>query len=199
MHWYWQSVGKDTNKWFFVIFQLSNGPWLMSEFCFHLISWEQFDGVWWHFVYEVFWPTHEIFPEFFQQSYGPWLMSIVHLFSISLEIINVFWWNIVHALIYMIHVVTDTNYFTELFKRVMTLDWFSNYVYAQYLVTLLVDLIKSGRFIDMFWCKNMCNNKNEHCGGVGVGLGAGGISRSACNALIDLGFTAFTHLSRVIW
>ena len=43
----------------------------------------------------------------------------------------------------------------------------------------------------------MCNNKNEHSGGVGGGVGAGGMSRSAYNALIDRGFTAFTHLSRV--
>ena len=33
----------------------------------------------------------------------------------------------------MIHVVTNTHYFPELFNRVMTLDWFYNYVYAQFL------------------------------------------------------------------
>ena len=34
----------------------------MSEFYFHLISWEQIDGLWWKFVYAVLWLTHEIFP-----------------------------------------------------------------------------------------------------------------------------------------
>ena len=36
----------------------------MSEFCFHLISWEQNDGFWWNFVYAVLWLTHEIFQNF---------------------------------------------------------------------------------------------------------------------------------------
>ena len=47
-------------KLLFVIFQLSYGPWLMSEFCFHLISWEQIDVFWWNFVYAILWLTHEI-------------------------------------------------------------------------------------------------------------------------------------------
>ena len=64
MHWYWQNVRKDSYKLFFITFQLSYGPWLMSEFCFHLISWEQIDGFWWNFVYAVLWLTHEIFPNF---------------------------------------------------------------------------------------------------------------------------------------
>ena len=64
MHWYWQNVHKDNYKLFFITFQLSYGPWLMSEFCFHLISWEQIDGFWWNFVYAVLWLTHEIFPNF---------------------------------------------------------------------------------------------------------------------------------------
>ena len=54
MHWCRKKVGKDNYKLFFVIFQCSYGPWLMSEFCFHLISWEQIDGFWWNFVYESF-------------------------------------------------------------------------------------------------------------------------------------------------
>ena len=33
-----KNVGKDNYKLFFVIFQLSYGPWLMSEFYFHVIS-----------------------------------------------------------------------------------------------------------------------------------------------------------------
>ena len=36
----------------------------MSEFCFHLISWEQIDGFWWSFLYSVLWLSHEIFPNF---------------------------------------------------------------------------------------------------------------------------------------
>ena len=44
-----------------VIFQLSYGPWLMSEFCFHLISSEQTDGFGYNFVYAVLWLSHKIF------------------------------------------------------------------------------------------------------------------------------------------
>ena len=64
MHWYWQNVGKDSYRLFFVIFQRSFGPWLMSEFCFHLISWEKIDGFWWNSVYAVLWLAHEIFLNF---------------------------------------------------------------------------------------------------------------------------------------
>ena len=64
MHWYWPNVGKDNYKLFFVISQLSYGPWLMSKFCLHLISWEQIDGFWWNFVYAVLWLTNDIFPKF---------------------------------------------------------------------------------------------------------------------------------------
>ena len=60
MHWYWQNVGKDNYKLFFFFFQRSYGPWLMSEFWFHLISWEQIDGFWWNLVYAVLWLAHEI-------------------------------------------------------------------------------------------------------------------------------------------
>ena len=63
-HWYWWNVVKDNYKLFFFIFQRSYGPWLMSEFCFHLISWEQIDGFWWNLVYAVWWLTHEIFLNF---------------------------------------------------------------------------------------------------------------------------------------
>ena len=38
-----------------------------------------------------------------------------------------------------------------------------------------MDLIKSGRYIDIFLRQNMCNNKNKHSGGVSCG---------ACNAFI---------------
>ena len=64
MHLYWENVGKDSYKLFVVIFQLRYGPWSMSEFCFHLIFWEQIDGFWWNFVYAVLWLTYEIFPNF---------------------------------------------------------------------------------------------------------------------------------------
>ena len=53
-----------TNYFLVFFFQQSYGPWLMSEFCFHLITWEQIDGFWWNFVYAVLWLTHEIFLNF---------------------------------------------------------------------------------------------------------------------------------------
>ena len=58
----------------------------------------------------------------------------------------------------MINVVTNTHYFPELFNRVMTLDWFKNYVYAQYLVKF-VDWIKSGRSMDIFYAKTCATTK----------------------------------------
>ena len=66
MHWHWLNEGtcKDNYELFFVIFQLSYGPWLMSELCFHLIFWEEIDGFWWNFVYAILWLTHKIFPNF---------------------------------------------------------------------------------------------------------------------------------------
>ena len=53
MHWYWQNLGKDHYKLICINFQLSYGPWLMSEFCFHSISWEQIDRFWWNFMNAV--------------------------------------------------------------------------------------------------------------------------------------------------
>ena len=47
------NLGKDHYKLFFINFQLSYGPWLMSEFCFHSVSWEQIEGFWWNFVHAV--------------------------------------------------------------------------------------------------------------------------------------------------
>ena len=57
---------------------------LLSEFCFHLISWEQIDGFWWNFVYAVMWLAHEMF---LNLSCGPWLMLKFQF----LEIMNGFW------------------------------------------------------------------------------------------------------------
>ena len=82
MHWYWQNVGKDNYKLYFVIFQRSYGPWLMSEFCFHLISLEQFDGFWWNFVCAVLRLAHEIFLNF-SKCCGPWLMLKFQFLEIS--------------------------------------------------------------------------------------------------------------------
>ena len=60
-----QIVGKDNYKLFLVIFQQSYGPWLMSEFCFPLISSEQlmdFDEI--LCMQAVLWLAHEIFLNF---------------------------------------------------------------------------------------------------------------------------------------
>ena len=84
--WYWQNVGKDNYKLFFVIFQRSDDPWLMLQFYFHLISWEQIDGFWWNFVYAVVWLAHEIFLNF-STELCPWLMLKFHF----LELMNGFW------------------------------------------------------------------------------------------------------------
>ena len=91
MHWYWENVGKDNYKLFFVIFQLSYGPWLMSEFYFHLISWELIDGFWWNFMYAVLWLTHENFPNFSTELWSLIDVKISQFFSISSEIIHELW------------------------------------------------------------------------------------------------------------
>ena len=118
MHWYWQNVGKDNYKLFCVIFQLSYGPWLKSEFCFHLISWEQIDGFWWNFVHAVLWLTHEIFLNF---STELWPLTDVHI-SIFLNIFRNIEWilikfclctDIIWSMLWLIHIIFP-NFSTEL-------------------------------------------------------------------------------------
>ena len=75
----------------------------MSEFYFYLISWEQINAFWWNFVYAVFRPTHENFPNF---STELWPLIDVKI-SIVLNILRNNEWilikfNFVYALIYMI-------------------------------------------------------------------------------------------------
>ena len=48
----------------FMLIILWTNWWILSEFCFHLISWEQIDGFWWYFLYAVLWLAHEIFLNF---------------------------------------------------------------------------------------------------------------------------------------
>ena len=98
------NVDKDNYIFFFVIFQLSYGPWLMSEFYFHLMSWEPVDGFWWNFVYAVLWLTHEIFVIF---STELWPLIDVEI-SVFLNIFrNNEWILFMHC--YMIHIVTNTH------------------------------------------------------------------------------------------
>ena len=105
----------------------------MSEFCFHLISWEQIDGFWWHIVYAVLWLAHEIFLNFSTELW-PLIDAKISIFRNNEWILLK---NFVYALIYVIHVVTDTHYFPELFNDdpwlILELCYMY-YVYAQYLV-----------------------------------------------------------------
>ena len=92
----------------------------MSEFCFYLISWEQIVGFWWNFEYAVLWLTHEIFLNF---STELWPLIDVKI-SIFLNIFRNNEWILIKLclcidIMYMIHVVTNTHYFPELFNRVM--------------------------------------------------------------------------------
>ena len=89
-------------KLFFVIFQLNFGPWLMSEFCFHLISWEQIDEILWM----QYCDWHMKFFRTFQQSYGPW-MAQVTLLVLSCR---------------------GSNYFSLYFNRVVALECCQNFV-----------------------------------------------------------------------
>ena len=176
IHWYWQIVGKDNYKLFFVIFQLSYGPWLMSEFCFHLMAWEEIDGFWWNFVYAVLWLTHEIYLNFLTEL---WPLIDVKI-SIFLNIFRNNEWILIKLCLcrdtmYMIHGVTNTHYFlkfsTELWPlidfRIMFMHnilWTIWWIWSNLVDTLI-----------FFLCQNVCNNKNKH---------SGWVSFSACKAFI---------------
>ena len=82
-------------------------------------------------------------------------------------------WELTH--VHMIHVVTNTHYFPELFNRVMTLDWFYNYFYAMYILWNNWWIWSDRIDTLIFLCQNMCNNKNKQ---------SGRVSCSACNAFI---------------
>ena len=53
MHWYWQDLDWDYYKSIFADLEQSYGPWLMLEFCFWKISWEQIDAIWPDFAYAI--------------------------------------------------------------------------------------------------------------------------------------------------
>ena len=117
MHWYWQNVGKDNYKLFFVIFQRSYGPWLMSEFCFHLISWEQIDGFWWNFVYEVLWQAHEIFLNFSTELW-PLIGVKISIFRNNEWILITFCVCIdIWSMLWLIHIIFP-NFSTELWPLI---------------------------------------------------------------------------------
>ena len=69
----------------------------MSEFYFHLISWEQIDGFGWNFVYAVLWLTLEIFPNL---STELWPLIDVK-FSIFLNIFRNNEWNLIKFCLYI--------------------------------------------------------------------------------------------------
>ena len=53
MHLCWVDVGQDYYTSIFTNLQQSYGPWLMSEFHFCSVSWEQIDGIWLNFAYAL--------------------------------------------------------------------------------------------------------------------------------------------------
>ena len=111
-----------------------------------------------------------------------------HFFSISLERMNGFWLNFVYALIYMIHVVTNTHCFPELwplidFRTMFMLNilWNNWWIWSNLVDTLI-----------FFLCQNMHNTKNKHSGGV------------SCNACIAIFwkksvFSGFTLKTDSAW
>ena len=137
----------DNYKLFFFIFQMSYGPWLMSEFCIHLIYWEQIDAFWWNFVYAVLWRTHEIFPNFSTE-----LWPLIH-FNISF-FLNIFrndeWILItfglpfdIRSMLRLIHVIFP-NFSTELcplidLRILFMLDilWINWWIWSNLIDTLI--------------------------------------------------------------
>ena len=79
----------------------------------------------------------------FEQHYGPCLMSDFFLCPISCELICGFRSNFVYALILTKcrHGMIE-QYVSFIFNRVMALDWYQYFIYAQYLVDQLMDFDK---------------------------------------------------------
>ena len=139
MHWYWQNVHKDNYKLFFIIFQLSFSPWLMSEFRLCSISWELICGFWSKFVYALiltrcrFGWLNNIFCSFSTELWPLIDVEILYM----LNILWTSWWILIKFCKCIdtdkMYVRTITNYFSLFFNWVIALDWCQNFVYAQYL------------------------------------------------------------------
>ena len=114
----------------------------MSEFCFRLISWEQIDGFWWNFVYAVLWLAHEIFLNF---STELWPL-------IDVKILFMHWY--IWSMLLLIHIIFP-NYSTELWPLIDFRIMFMLII----LWNKLVDLIKSGSYIAIFYAKTCTTTK----------------------------------------
>ena len=89
----------------------------MSEFCFHLISWEQIDVFWWTFVYAVLWLAHEIFLNFSTELW-PLIGVKISIFRNNEKILTKFCLCIdIWSVLWLIHIIFP-NFSTELWPLI---------------------------------------------------------------------------------
>ena len=130
-------------------FQLSYGPWLMSEFIFSLNILRK---KWWllmKFCVCSVVTNSDIKFSRFQQSYGPWLMLNFHFFWISLEIIKEFFNKILFmhwyicSMLWLIRIIFP-NFSTELWSLIdfrimfmLNILWNNWWIWSNLVVTLI--------------------------------------------------------------
>ena len=139
----------------------------MSEFCFHLISWEQIDGFWWNFVYTVLWLAHEIFLNFSTELW-PLIDVKISIFRNNEWILIKFCW----CIDICFPCCDYTHYFPKLFNSYVL--WKNWWIWSNLVVTLI------------FLWQNICNNKNNY---------SGGVSCSVCNAFIIISSSSSSNSS----
>ena len=137
----------------------------MSEFCFHLISWEQIDRFWWNFVYAVLWLAHETFLIF--------LTALWPLIGGKISIIRNNEWILIKfclcidiwSMLWLIHIIFP-NFSTELwplidFRIVFMLNilWNNWWIWSNLVVTF-----------NIFYAKTCATTKISTVAGYHVGL-----------------------------
>ena len=105
VHWYWQDLGWDYYTPIFAKLWQGYGPWLMTEFHFRTISWEQFDGISPNFAYALIlkrsrWELLRVnFCKFIIELWPLIDVGISHFHLKSWEQIGGIWPNFANALI----------------------------------------------------------------------------------------------------
>ena len=137
----------------------------MSEFCFHLIAWEKIDRFRWNLVYAILWLVHEIFLNFSSELWS--------LIDVKISIFRNNEWILITFCL-CINIYDPCCDYYILFSRTFHQSYdpwlILKFVYAQYLVKYLVDLIKSGSYIDIFYVKTCATTKISTVAGYHVVL-----------------------------
>ena len=151
----------------------------MSEFCFHLISWEQIGGFWWNFVYAVLWLAHEIFLNFSTELWP--------LIDVKISVFCNNEW-ILRKVCLCIDIYDPCCDLYTLFSQTLQQSYDPWLILELCLCSISCETIWFwSNLVDtsIFLSQNMRNNKNKH---------SGGISSSACNAFIVYYFCLLQNL-----